>query len=120
MPGQEGFRRCDDTGDFGQEFPAERLTLCREPPSLVVGEAEFPPVKPSLEDSVLLDQVDDSGLLLTLDPTGDGDDEECPGLDRRAHDGFYLASPIKAETRLSEMPRLTRVLVSFVFLDTTR
>ena len=37
----------------------------------------------------------------------------------RAHDGFYLALPIKAETRLSEMPRLTRVLVSFVFLDTT-
>ncbi len=44
-------------------------------------------MKPSLEDSVLFDQVDDSGLLLTLDPTGDGDDEEeCPGLDRRAHD----------------------------------
>ncbi len=47
MPSQEGFR-CDDTGDFGQEFPAERLTLCREPPSLVVGEAEFPPGKLAL------------------------------------------------------------------------
>ena len=77
-------------------------------------------MEPSLEDSVLLEQVDDSGQLLTLDPIGDGDDEECPELDRRAHDGFYLALPIKAETRLSKMPRLTRVLVSFLFLDTTR
>ena len=55
-------------------------------------------MKPSLEDSVLFDQVDDSGLLLTLDPTGDGG--ECPGLDRRAHDGFYLALPIKVERRV--------------------
>ncbi len=79
-----------------------------------------PRYHPRTMKSLLLDQVDDSGLLLTLDPTGDGDDEECPGLDRRAYGGFYLALPIKAETRLSEMPRLTRVLVSFVFLDTTR
>ena len=88
MPGQDGFR-CDDTGDFGQEFPAKLLTLYREPSSLVVGEAKFPPVKPSLEDSVLLDQVDDSGLLVTLDPTSHGDDQERPGLGRRAHDGAF-------------------------------
>ncbi len=88
MPGQEGFR-CDDTSDFSQEFPAERLTLHREPPPLVIREAKLPPAKPSFEDFVLLKQVDDSGLLLPLDPTSDGDDEECPGLDRRAHDGGF-------------------------------
>ena len=88
MPGQERFR-CDDTGDFSQHFPAERLTLYREPPPLVIREAKLPPAKPSFEDSVLLEQISDSGLLLTLDPTGDGDDEECPGLDRRAHDGAF-------------------------------
>ena len=101
MPRQESLR-CDNTGGFGQQFPAERLTVCRELPPLVVGEAELPPVKPSLEDSALLDQVDDSGLLLTLDPTGDGDDEERPRLDSRAHDGFYFALPTKAKTRISE------------------
>ena len=47
--------------------------------------------------TLLLDQVDDSGLLLTLDPTGDGGDEEGTGSDRRALDKFYLALPIKAE-----------------------
>ena len=88
MPGQEGFR-CDDTGDFRQEFPAERLTLYREPTSLVVREAKLPPAKPSLEDSVLLEQVDDSGLLLTLDPTRHGDDQQCSRLDRCAHDGGF-------------------------------
>jgi hypothetical protein len=30
-------------------------------------------------------------VLPVLDPTRDGADEECPGLDRRAHDGFWLA-----------------------------
>jgi len=88
MPGQEGFR-CDDTSDFSQEFPAERLTLHREPPPLVIREAKLPPAKPSFEDFVLLKQVDDSGLLLPLDPTSDGDDEESLGLDRRAHDGGF-------------------------------
>ena len=34
VPSQQGFR-CDDTGDFCQEFPAKRLTLYRAPTSLV-------------------------------------------------------------------------------------
>ena len=74
VPGQEGVRG-DDTGDFGQEFPAEGLTLDRVPTSLVVGEAKFPPAKPNFEDSVLLEQVDDRGLLVTLDPTSHGHDQ---------------------------------------------
>ena len=88
VPGQQSVRG-DDTGDFGQEFPAKLLTLYREPTSLVVGEAKFPPAKPSFEDSVLLEQLDDSGLLVTLDPTSHADDQECPALDRRAHDGAF-------------------------------
>ena len=35
--------------------------------------------------------VEHAAQSFAMDPTGDGDDEECPGLDRRAHDGFYLA-----------------------------
>ncbi len=88
MPGQEGVRG-DETGDFGQEFSPEGLTLYREPTSLVIGEAKFPPAKPSFQDSVLLEHVDDSGLLVTLDPTSHGDDQQCQGLDRRAHDGGF-------------------------------
>ncbi len=74
MPSQQGFR-CDDTGDFCQEFPTKRLTLYREPTSLVVCETKLPPAKPSFEDFVLLEQVDHSGLLVTLEPTSDGDDQ---------------------------------------------
>ena len=59
VPSQKGFR-CDDTGDFCQEFPAKRLTLYREPTSLVVCETKLPPAKPSFEDFVLLEQVDHS------------------------------------------------------------
>ena len=88
VPSQQGFR-CDDTGDFCQEFPAKRLTLYRQPTSLVVCETKLPPAKPSFEDSVLLEQVDNSGLSVTLEPTSDGDDQQGQGLDRRAHDrGF--------------------------------
>ena len=54
--------------------------------SLVVREAKLPPAKPSFEDSVLLKQVDHSGLLVTLDPTSDGNHQQCQGLDQRAHD----------------------------------
>ena len=54
VPSQQGFR-CDDTGDFCQEFPAKRLTLYREPTSLVVCETKLPPAKPSVEDFVLLE-----------------------------------------------------------------
>ncbi len=54
VPSQKSFR-CDDTGDFCQEFPAKRLTLYREPTSLVVCEAKLPPAEPSFEDSVLLE-----------------------------------------------------------------
>ena len=73
VPSQQGFR-CDDTGDFCQEFPAKRLTLYREPTSLGVRQAKLLPAKLSFEDSVLLEQVDHSSLLVTLEPTGDGDD----------------------------------------------
>ena len=46
---------------FGREcqskvpFPAKRLTLYRQPTSLVVCETKLPPAKPSFEDSVLLE-----------------------------------------------------------------
>ena len=47
--------------------------------------------KPHLDSfiSASAKQVNDSGLLVTLEPTSDGDDQQGQGLDRRAHDrGF--------------------------------
>ena len=88
VPSQKGFR-CDDSGDFCQEFPAKRLTLYRQPTSLAVCEAKLLPAEPSLEDSVLLKQVDDSSLLVTLEPTSDGNHQQCQGLDRRPHERVF-------------------------------
>ena len=53
MPSQQGFR-CDDTGNFCQEFPAKRLALYREPTSLVVRGSKLPPAKPSFEVSLFI------------------------------------------------------------------
>ncbi len=88
MPGQQGLR-CDDIRVFCQELPAKRFTRYRETTSLGVREAKLPPAKPSFENSVLLEQVDDSRLLVTLDPTSHGNHQQCQGLERRSHDrGF--------------------------------
>ena len=75
--------------EFVCVFGHDGLTLYREPTSLGVRQAKLLPAKPSFEDFVLLEQVDNSSLLVTLEPTSDGDDQQGQGLDRRAHDrGF--------------------------------
>ena len=41
------------------------------------------------QDGVVSKNTNDSGLLVTLDPTSDGDDQPCPGLALPPHDrGF--------------------------------
>ena len=43
----------------------------------------------NLTDPVVSKNTNDSGLLVTLDPTRDGDDQLCPGLALPPHDrGF--------------------------------
>jgi hypothetical protein len=89
VPGEDGVRG-DDTSDFGQELPAEDLALCSEPAAFVVRETESLPAEPSLQDAILLKQVFDGQLLLALDPARDSDNQQCPELDRGAHErGFY-------------------------------
>ncbi len=58
-----------------KSFRPRALPFYREKTPLVIGEAKFPPAKTSFEDSVLLEQIDDSGLLVALDPTSHGDDQ---------------------------------------------
>ena len=45
---------CSRNVNLTVPFPAKRLTLYRQPTSLVVCETKLPPAKPSFEDSVLL------------------------------------------------------------------
>ena len=47
--------------------------------SFVIAEAKTPATELALQDAVLLDEVVDNLLLLSVKPTGDDHDEELPG-----------------------------------------
>ena len=62
---------CHDAGDVGETPPAEGLPFHGEPASLVVGEANALGAVCRAEDPVLLQQVLDDVLLLSIDPAGE-------------------------------------------------
>ena len=51
-----------------------------KPPSFVILEAKTPAAELAFQDAILFDEVIDHVLLMAVDPTGDGDDEELPRL----------------------------------------
>ena len=79
---------------------------------------KLPPAKPRLEDSVLFEQANDSGLLVTLDPTSDGDHQQCQGIGvLMTEDSSFHCQP-SVDASNPKRPGAP-VLSSFVFLDTT-
>ena len=62
---------CHDTGDVGETPPAEGLPFHREPPTLIVREADAFGTVCRARDSVLLEQVLNNVLLLSIAPTGE-------------------------------------------------
>ena len=62
---------CDDAGDVRQATPAENLALHGQAASLVVGEPQSSRSLRRAEDTVLLEQVVDDRLLLSVDPPGE-------------------------------------------------
>ncbi len=85
VPGQDRVRS-DDRRHVAQELSTERLAFHREPSSLVIGEAETLATELAFEDAVLLDEVINDILLVTVDPAGDGDQKELPRM-KRVHVG---------------------------------
>jgi len=85
IPVEDRIRR-DDPRDFLENLSTERLALHGQPTALVVGGAHALSPALSLEDTALLDQVVDDVSLVAVHPTGHGDHEELPGVQRvRAH-----------------------------------
>ncbi len=77
VPGQDRVRG-DDRRHLSQDPPTERLPLRGQPPTFVIAQTKSPSTELSLQDAVLVDEVVDDILLVTVDPAGNGDDEESP------------------------------------------
>jgi hypothetical protein len=57
----------------------------RKPATLSIGQAESPATEFLPENSVLLSEVFDDGVLLATDPAGQGGNEDLPGLEDGGH-----------------------------------
>jgi len=67
--------------------PAEDLAFHRQPAALVVGEAQSSGSLRCAQHPVLLEQVVDDRLLLSVDPPGEQQAEEREGWRQRIHRG---------------------------------
>ena len=75
----------DDAGDSCKPTPAEDLAFHGNPTALVVGEAKPSASVRCAEDSVLLEQVVNDGLLLPVDPAGEEKNDEGERRRQRVH-----------------------------------
>ena len=98
MPGQDRVRRYESR-DFLKSTSADRFTLGREPAALGIRKTEESVNEPFLENAVLLSQVFNDGLLVLVDPAGQGGHEHLPGLESRRHPEI-VATP-KLDRQLS-------------------
>ena len=75
VPAQDRIR-CHDAGDVRETLPSEGLPFHGESAPLVVGEANASRAVCRAEDPVLLQQVLDDVLLLSIDPAGEQQEQE--------------------------------------------
>ncbi len=87
VPGHDRVRS-DDRRHLSQGSSTERLSLRGQPSAFVIGEAETLTAELTFEDAVLLDEVIDDILLVTVDPASDGDQKELPRVNR-SHAGRW-------------------------------
>ena len=85
IPPQDGVR-CDDAGDGCQAAPAEDSALHGQAPALVVGEAQTSGSPRGAKAPVLLEQIVNDPLLLSVDPPGEQQAEERDRRRQRVQD----------------------------------
>ena len=89
-PHQPGTQRPEDrirrhyAGYLAEDLATQQLALHCEAPALIVGEAKPSPAELLPEHPVLLLEVVDDMVLVAIDPTGHGQEEEMQRV-RRAH-----------------------------------
>ena len=84
MPPEDRVRR-HDGHDLPPDTSAESATLRGEAAALVVGQSEAVPLQLSFEDAVLLHQVLDDELLLTIDESGERHEQQPQRGEARNH-----------------------------------
>ncbi len=89
MPSKDGVGT-DQGGDAGEERASQGMTTHGEAAALLVREPESTLAEHLPEDSVLLPQVFQSVLLVSVQPTGEGQDKELGGEGERFHGGGSL------------------------------
>jgi len=62
-----------------EQGAAQALALARQPPSLVIGEPQPPPVELFAKHAVLLDEILDGVRLSPVDPAAEGGEQELEG-----------------------------------------
>ena len=84
IPAQDGVR-CDDTRDGRQSASAKNLAFHGQAAALVVGDVGPSRSVRGAEDSVLLEQVVNNCLLLSVDPAGEEENNEHERRRQRVH-----------------------------------
>jgi hypothetical protein len=75
----------DERSDFGEGASPNGFAADRESPTLIVGQPESLAAELLPENSVLLSEIFDDGVLLATDPSGEGGHEDLPGLEDGGH-----------------------------------
>ena len=86
VPTQDGVR-CHDAGDSREVTTAEDVAFHGETASLVVGQAQSSRTVHRAEDTVLLEQVVNDRLLVSIDPAREQQEEEGERGRQRVHGG---------------------------------
>jgi hypothetical protein len=80
VPTKDGVGR-DERGNFGESPSSDSFAPDCKSATLSIGQAESPATELLPENSVLLSEVFDDGVLLATDPAGQGGNEDLPGLE---------------------------------------
>ena len=84
MPAQERVRS-DDRGQFVEGFAAERLALEGQAAALVIVQENATLAEFFSQHLILSQQILDRVLLVSVDPTGQDEKQELPGLEHEVH-----------------------------------
>jgi hypothetical protein len=76
---------CHDGCDLRQYASTELLALRRETSALVVGQPNAPSPQLRSEDTVLFDQVLDDSLLVEVDPSSEGHEQQSERVEIGRH-----------------------------------
>ncbi len=82
----------DERSNLGEGASPDGLAANRKPATLIIGQPESSATELLLENSVLLAEIINDGFLVSIDPAGQGSDEDLPGVKDGGH-RLIVATP---------------------------